>query len=75
MGGVYNPQNWFTIWKGAYFKAYKKLLQSLMGLTHSATQMLIVLYLFKCLYIKKLYFRVQIGRQILTCNPNPKNAI
>ena len=36
--------------------------------------MLIILYLFKCLDIKKLYFWVQIGLQILTCIPDPKKS-
>jgi hypothetical protein len=39
---------------------------------YSAIQMLIILYLLKCLDIKKLYFWVQIGHQILTCIPDPK---
>jgi hypothetical protein len=43
-----------------------------MGRTYSAIQMLIILYLLKCLDIKKLYFWVQIGRQNLTCIPDPK---
>jgi hypothetical protein len=47
-------------------------MQSHMGSTYSAIQMFIILYLFKCLDIKKLYFWVQIGRQILTCIPDPK---
>jgi hypothetical protein len=37
-------------------------------------QMLIILNLLKCLDIKKLYFWVQIGRQILTCIPDPKKS-
>jgi hypothetical protein len=41
---------------------------------HTANPILIKLYLFKCLDIKKLYFQVQAERQIHGCIPEPKKA-
>jgi hypothetical protein len=49
-------------------------MQRQMGLTHSTIQMLIILYLFKVFNIIKLYSRVQIGRQILTCILDPQKS-
>ncbi len=49
-------------------------MQSQTGQDTQRNTKFIILYLFKCLDSKKLYFRVEVSCQIHTCIPVPKKA-